>query len=153
MRLAYALLANSAEFTPDGKLYILGGDIDTLYVRELPATQPVLTLAMKLLVPPTECDVEHRLQVSLIDPDEDVGATSTDVTFTPRTQAGHEGRDVGVGLSFLFQQQQFTQAGEYIYRILVDDKEQGSLPLRIVLATLPSPKLELKPTERKAEQE
>jgi len=69
MRLAYAFTANAAEVSPDGKIYILGGDWDRISTASLPVSQPAMALVMKFEVQPTECDQDHELRVELIDMD------------------------------------------------------------------------------------
>ncbi len=42
MQLAYAMTALAAEVTPDGKLWMLGGDFDTLTAQSFPVTHPAI---------------------------------------------------------------------------------------------------------------
>ncbi len=70
MRLSYAFLANAAEFTPaDGRMWVLGGDFDTLAASAFPVTHPVMTLVVKISAQPAECHREHRLRIERIDSD------------------------------------------------------------------------------------
>jgi hypothetical protein len=153
MKIAYALLANSAEFSADGKLYMLGGDIDTLYAPSLPVTQPALTLALKLLAPSVECDVEHRLRVDLAGPEGGLIEPGMDLTFIPRAKLGDESRDVGVGFALVFQRLVFTQFGEHTFRVMIDGQEARSLPLSIAQKALPAPNLDVRPTASDAASE
>jgi len=50
MKIAYAFLADAAQYTPDGRLWMLGGDIDTLFVPDIPITHPL----------PEECYIDWR---------------------------------------------------------------------------------------------
>lgn len=145
MKLVYALLASGAEFTPDGRLWVLGGDIDVLYVQDTPAIQPVLTLVAKLLVPPTECETEHRLRIELTDPDNVRIRPDAELMFAPHIQPEYPDHAVGIGLSFVFQHLQFEQPGDHIFQIFVDDVELGTLPLTIMQTVLPASELEVNP--------
>lgn len=138
MRLAYSFLATSAEFTPhDGRVWVLGGDFDTITAAETPATHPSMALVVKLIVQPTECQREHRLRIELIDSDgvqvhpEIMGA------FTPVVRQDFPHRPVGVGMALTFQQLRLPQYGDYSFHILVDDLELGTLPLYLVRPSQP----------------
>ena len=129
MRLAYAFMAHAAEFTPDGKIYVLGGDFETLRVPVLPAIQPAMTLVVKLEVQPTECQREHRLRVELIDEDGAKLHPEIVLPFTPQVRAEHPHRAVGVGLVIGYQGLQLPKSGGYAFHVLVDDLEAGIVPL------------------------
>jgi uncharacterized protein DUF6941 len=51
MELDYAILADKADRTYDGKLVVVGGDIDSLITTELPAAAQVYVVARLLLQP------------------------------------------------------------------------------------------------------
>ncbi len=138
MRLAYAFIANAAEFTPnDGRLWVLGGDFDTITTVEIPATHPSMTLVVKILAQPTECQREHRLRIELIDSDGVQVHPEITGLFTPLVRQEYPHRPVGVGMALTFLQLRLPQYGDYAFHILVDDLELGTLPLYIVRPTQP----------------
>lgn len=146
MKLMYALLASGAEFTPDGRLWVLGGDIDMFYTQDTPAILPTLTLALKLLVLPRECGIEHQLRIRLTNANNVSIRPDTSLAFTPYIRPEYPHRAIGVGLSFAFQQVQFEHLGEYTFHILIDSVELGTLSLTITPTALPAPRLAVRPT-------
>ncbi|MGI8549917.1 MAG: DUF6941 family protein [Dehalococcoidia bacterium] len=129
MQLAYAFPSSAAEFSSDGKVYVLGGDFDTLRVPGFPATQPSLALVVKLHVQPMECYREHRLRIDLIDDDGARVYPEIGLPFTPQTSPNYPHRRVGVGLVITLQGLTFPRPGGYAFHILVDDLEIGTVPL------------------------
>lgn len=153
MKLAYAMLADSAQFTPDGRLWMLGGDIDTIYARTLPARHPVLTVVFKVLFTPEECEKEHTVRITLTNPE---GATITPdeaLSFVPHASPERPGEDVGVGLPAVILGPEFHLLGTHVCHIWVDDQEVSQLPLRIVPAPpqVPSKKLDVRESEQHEE--
>ena len=84
MRLVYAFPADAAQFTEDGKLWILGGDFDAIRVREFPFKQPALALVVKIALLPDECEQDHRIRVLLIGPERQELADVSTTTAPPR---------------------------------------------------------------------
>lgn len=56
MELDYAILAEKADRTQDGKLVVLGGDIDSVTITTLPAVFPVSLVARIFLRPDEELE-------------------------------------------------------------------------------------------------
>jgi hypothetical protein len=67
MRVAYAFLADAALGHPDGKTYVLGGGIDTLFGPAFPLVVSPLTMVIKAEFEPHECDSPHLIEVQLMD--------------------------------------------------------------------------------------
>lgn len=67
MELDYALLADRADRTHDGKLVVVGGDIDTLIVSELPSSAQIYLVA-RLLLSPSEPAEGHTFTVEAQSP-------------------------------------------------------------------------------------
>lgn len=134
MQLAYAFLANSAEFTPDGRLWVLGGDFDTIMVPAFPVTHPYLTLIVKVLAQPMECGREHQLRIALIDSD---GSNLHEIHahFTPEKRPDFPHRGVGIGMALNLAALHFQSQGDYAFHILVDNLELGSVSLHLVGAS------------------
>lgn len=67
MQVRLAALADYAATTEHGKL-IIAGVMDTVIVRELPATHPSMALAVRMVAEPGEAR-SHMLTMRLVDPD------------------------------------------------------------------------------------
>jgi hypothetical protein len=68
MEVAFAFLANFGEITPDGRLNVIGGDIDALNSDEVPFTFPLLCFVAKLLFDPEELGRELEIATEIVDP-------------------------------------------------------------------------------------
>lgn len=131
MQLPYAFLADAAQFT-NGKLYVLGGDIDTIFAPAFPSMHVSSVLVIKLLVQPAECGREHRLRVEFIDSDGGQVVPELVVPFTPVVRPDQPHRPVGVGLTLQLQALPLPHPGDYAFHILVDDFEMGAVQLLVV---------------------
>jgi hypothetical protein len=63
VELDFAVLADSVEARPDGKLDILGAGFDTVFASAVPARHPRLILALRILLSRTDTEAPHRLDV------------------------------------------------------------------------------------------
>jgi hypothetical protein len=131
MRLFYAITADAAQFTPDGRLWVLGGDFDTIYSPQFPAVHSAMTLAVKLLATPRESEREHQLRVELVDADGQPFQEPFVLPFTPHINAAYPHREVGIGLTLNYQNLRFDRPGDFGFHILVDGLEIGTLPLYV----------------------
>ncbi len=131
MQLAYAFTANAAEVTPDNKLWVLGGDFDTITASQFPAVHLAMALVVKLLVPAMECNLAHELRVDLIDSDGHA-VQPVAVTFNAQPNSERPGRDVAVSMVLNFQRLEFQRPGDYAFAISVDGHGLGSIPLNLV---------------------
>jgi hypothetical protein len=131
MQLAFALLADLAEITSEGKIAMLGGDIDTIKTQMFPAVHPRLSLVVKLNVKPAECNREHQFQVEVLNPAGELITPEIKSAFIPRP-----GEDKDRPLKYIFVLSfpllLLSTSGTYIFRLLVNDEELGTLPLYVV---------------------
>src|SRR5262245_53605450 len=67
MRVEYAILADAATLTHDGKLVLVGGDIDSVTVHELPALVQ-LFLAVRLVADAGDDKDEHTYGLECVGP-------------------------------------------------------------------------------------
>ncbi len=117
MGLSYAFLANAAEFTPgDGRMWVLGGDFDTLAASAFPVTHPVMTLVVKISAQPAECHREHRLRIELID-SEGAQIQEIQARFTPEVRPQYPDRSVGIGVAMNFQGITFPRPSNCLFHI------------------------------------
>ena len=86
MQLTAALLADAAVATPEGKLYIHGGGIDTLFVARVPAVHAALAVAVTVLFEASDAGQPVDLSIAL------VGPTDTQLMVTRAQSSGVEFR-------------------------------------------------------------
>src|SRR5829696_4797180 len=70
MEIEYALLANAAEMSSDGKLYLMGADISHVYGPTFPLVLPSIALVVKVTFGPEEYGKLQRLSAGFFAPDE-----------------------------------------------------------------------------------
>jgi hypothetical protein len=117
-----ALLADSVQAVR-GKLYVLGGGWDTLWVRSVPARHPSLAIGLRIRVPVSWNGEAFTLSVELQDAD---GASllAQPLTHTvnlPPRRPDSRATDLGLVRSFTFNNLIFQREGMYSFVILVDD--------------------------------
>ena len=128
MQLAYALLAQSAEFSRDGKLYVLGGDFDTIWANSFPAAHPFMCVVVKLVASPEDLGQEHGLTVRLVAPE---GNLIAQATIPVRLPADAVHRQPKVGLLANILGATFAAPGPHVVVLEVDGNEVGRLPLHV----------------------
>ena|ERR1035437_2221363 len=131
MKINYALLADLAQATPDGKVNILGGGIDQLMAPEFPIVQPVLTLVARIEVAASECDKDHRFQVLFWDQDGNQLPPTVDGHFTAQRNPVNPAGISNIQLAIMMSQVAIPRAGDYSFRIMLDDREEANLPLLV----------------------
>lgn len=122
-----ALLADAVQAVR-GKLFVLGGGWDTLWVRTFPARHPSMAIGLRLRVPSSWGADMLKLSVELQDAD---GAPllSQPLSHQVRlpTQAQSAATDFGVIRSFTFNNLLFAREGSYSFVISVDDEPVSRL--------------------------
>jgi hypothetical protein len=133
MKVAVALLADSAIANQsDGKLYVLGGGIDTVSFDRFPAQLPALSLALKLEFQPQECGRKHTVEVHAIDEEGTPIAPTLNHQFVPQRNQLDPTLPSGAQVVINFQQLPLPKPSQNAFSILIDGMEVESLPLRVV---------------------
>ena len=133
MDLDFAFLADAADVS-SGKLYVMGGAFDTIYVAAVPAVHPLLAVVLRLLLGPMDIDRKHKLEVILHDADGRVIASAPGELMVPKSPDSPAGWRQAVLLPLRFFNTPFQKAGHYLIEILIDDARIKSIPLRVMLA-------------------
>jgi hypothetical protein len=129
MNLAYAFLAHSADFSSDGKLYVIGGDFDTIRAGSFPAMHPFMVVVVKLVASPSDFGHEHKLVVRLVTPD-GTQLVEAEIPVQLPADAGH--REPKVGLLANLLGATFAAPGDHAVVVEVDGKEMCRLPLHVI---------------------
>lgn len=119
-----ALLADSVQAVR-GKLFVLGGGWDTLWVRRFPARHPSLAIGLRLRIPVSWGSDFIKLTVELQDQDGQ-GLLPQPLSHEIRLPANRAhppgATDVGLIRSFTFNNLRFEREGAYSFVISVDDE-------------------------------
>ncbi|MBI3292954.1 MAG: hypothetical protein HYZ73_09155 [Elusimicrobia bacterium] len=131
MEVEFALLADFVQATSDGKLTVVGGNIDTLWAGTEPIQHPVLGFAVKFLLSPAEVGRVHEVEILLIN-DDGVRITRIPGSLqTQRPEQGLRGRRPGALLTMNFHSLQFPRFGNYQFDIMVNNTSLKQVPLRV----------------------
>ena len=124
-----ALLADAVQAVR-GKLFILGGGWDTLWVQKFPARHHHLPIGIRLRVPVSWAGDEIRLAVELQDADGRPmlpRALAHDIRLPGNGQHVPNATDFGLIRSFTFNNLMFQSEGPYSFVISVDDEPVSRL--------------------------
>lgn len=112
-----------------GKLFILGGGWDTLWVGRFPARHPTLAIGLRLRVPVSWASDRLRLSVELQDADGRglLPEALTHEIRLPSTPRQTGATDFGLVRSFTFNNLVFHSEGSYSFVISVDDEPVSRL--------------------------
>ncbi len=119
-----ALLADSVQAVR-GKLFVLGGGWDTLWVRRFPARHPSLAIGLRLRIPVSWDSDRISLAVELQDEDGKgllPSALSHEIKLPPNRVHPAGATDIGLIRSFTFNNLRFEHEGDYSFVISVDEE-------------------------------
>lgn len=129
MRIAYAFLADTALGHPDGKMYVLGGGIDTVFSPTFPFLAQPLSIVLKAEFAPEETDTPHLVEVQLLNSEGTALIPSMKTQVLPQRHSKWAERAVGVQLVLGLAGLRFVRPENCQFRVLLDGIEQVSLPL------------------------
>ena len=124
-----ALLADAVQAVR-GKLFILGGGWDTLWVQKVPARHPSLAIGLRLRVPVSWVKDSLNLSVELQDVDGHPllpHPLTNDIKLPQNPQHPPNATDFGLIRSFTFNNLMFQQEGPYSFVISVDEEPVSRL--------------------------
>jgi hypothetical protein len=135
VRIDCALLCDAVTVR-EGLLHMLGGGVTRVHRRGYPAALSPLSLAVRILVHPTEIDRTHQLEVRLQDADGKEVA-KVDVQFGVADPGSVEpGEELSVPLPLTMPSQiALPHAGRYSFEFLIDGIHQLSVPFSATLST------------------
>lgn len=135
MRVDCALLCDAVTIR-EGLLHILGGGITRANRVSFPAPLN-MSLALRIMVHPTETQDAHKIQVRLMNEDgADVAQIDGEFQHSdPSAKDLALGEESAMALQIGFNLA-LPKAGAYSFEILIDGVHQTSVPFRAVLVTI-----------------
>jgi len=130
MKIDFAFLADAAEESK-GKLYVVGGAIDTIWTQSVPAVHPRISLALRLLISPGELGRSHQLEISLMDGDGKRVAAVKGQFEPDKNQNLSAGWEQGMLLVLNVPNLQFQKFGDYQFDIMCNNSSLKTVPLRV----------------------
>lgn len=135
MQVNIAILADFVQ-VENGKLYISGGGIDTLFAKAVPVRHPTLGVAFRLTLSPAELGRTHELEILLVNADG--GRIATVKAKIPAERPVQTtGWPVTVPLAINFAQIEFPTFGDYQFELMVNNSSINTIPFRVVQAPAP----------------
>lgn len=127
MDVTFAVLADYANVSRDGKLNVMG-IFDRVFARQLPSRFPPMQLVVRLEAAPSELEAEHTIRVQLSDPD---GRAVFDIngTFTPR--GADPTRSVSVNHVIRLADLPLERTGAHSIAVWVDGERKREVPLTV----------------------
>ena len=131
-RVEFAMVADAVQAV-GGKLNVLGGGWDMLWVGSFPARHPSIGLGLRIQVPWSHVD-EFALSVDLVD--EDGMSLFGGKRFSQRIRVARRpgrpaGSDTGVTRAFTFNNLLFPKPGGYAFPIFVGTTEVARIRFRV----------------------
>lgn len=131
MEVDFAFLADSAEAV-NGKIYVIGGAIDTAWAKQVPFMHPHLTFVLKVIFDVAEIGRKHKLEIQIMDED---GTVITNVGGDLEIPGKSPNLPKGWRQSFVtvlnFQNLNFPKFGNYSFNILVNNSSLKNIPFRV----------------------
>jgi hypothetical protein len=131
METRYIILARYAEFTPDGKLNVIGGDQNQLVAESYPYVHPLMLAAARVVFDREDGGREHDFRSVLAAEDtgetiaEGAYGTIPEFVFPPGVDR------LGTGLILSFRDVIFPKEGRYIVKLMIDGEEIAKVVLRV----------------------
>ena len=118
----FALLADSVQAV-GGKLYVLGGGWDTLFVSGFPARHHSMAIGLRVRVPWSSPPTQIRVGVDLVDAD-GRRLLPNDVSHVVNVgrRDSMDRPDLGILRSFTFNNLTFESPGDYSFVITLDNE-------------------------------
>lgn len=127
MDVAFALLADAANVSREGKLNVLGA-FDRIYGSTFPLTWPRMVLVTRFVVSPAEFGAEKSLEIITMDADGKRLGQATGKMKVPDRQSGRELKINHI----LPMAMRFPAPGQYSIEILVNGEPKAAVPLEVV---------------------
>ncbi len=127
MDVDFALLADAANVSREGKLNILGS-FDRIFGTKFPLTWPRMVLVTRFIVSPAEYGTEKSVDIVTLDADGKKLGTATGKMTVP---SGPGGRQLKIN-HILPMAMTFPVAGQYSIEILVNGETKATVALDVV---------------------
>ncbi|OGO52140.1 MAG: hypothetical protein A2148_12590 [Chloroflexi bacterium RBG_16_68_14] len=127
MEVDFALLADAANISREGKLNILGS-FDRIYGSKFPLTWPRMVLVTRFVASAAEYGAEKTLEIVTLDAD---GKRLGAATGRMKVPAGQSGRQLKLN-HVLPMTMTFPAPGQYSIEILVNGEPKATVPLEVV---------------------
>ncbi|MEX2157888.1 MAG: hypothetical protein WEB04_00610 [Dehalococcoidia bacterium] len=128
MNVVFALLADSANVSLEGKLNILGS-FANIHANTFPVRHPAMQLVIRMEASSVEAGRSKKLEVLLVGPDgAKIGGFEADFDVPPAPQAGER---INMQLIMSMVDTVLPAAGKYAVHVLIDGNEGFVVPISV----------------------
>lgn len=130
MNVVFAVLADAANVSQEGKLNILG-NFANIKAREFPIRHPQMQLVIRMEASPLEAGKEKNIEVTMLAADgQKISSFSANFTVP---QPKNPGEDVQLQTVLYLRDTVFPQPGRYALHVLINGSEEARVPLTLTL--------------------
>lgn len=127
----FAFLADGAEAI-NGKIYVLGGGIDTFWTDKLPFVCPRVSFAMRIIFDVAEIGRTHNLEIQILGEDgANIQTVGGPLAIQQKSPNLPKGWQQGIMTVLNFVNLQFPHFGNYSLNILLNNSNLKSISLRL----------------------
>jgi len=128
MDIVFAVLADAANVSQEGKLNILG-TFGHINASTFPARHPEMQLVVRMEASPAEAGTQKKLEVKVLDEDgQQIGSYQGDFIVPPAAKAGERAQ---MQMVMRLVDTVFPEQGRYQFAILIDDRTEYEVPLNV----------------------
>ena len=135
-------LCDHAVVPPDGKIYIHGAGVHTLYAAQIPGPLRSLYLVVRLSIPWHMLGEPHTVKIQALDLDRKPVSPTDPLITTPfelGRPAGHRpGDESAINICAELNGLTIQQPMTIRFHLLLDDRAIASLPLKVMEMPLPA---------------
>jgi len=135
-------LCDHAVVPPDGKIYIHGAGVHTLYAGQIPGPLRSLYLVVRLSIPWHMLGEPHTVKIQALDLDRKPVSPTDPLITTPfelGRPAGHRpGDESAINICAELNGLTIQQPMTIRFHLLIDDQAIASLPLKVMEMPLPA---------------
>ena len=134
MKVGFAVLADGANISREGKLNILG-IFDSIQVQQFPVTHPQMQLVMRFEADRAEGGRTKKVEVQLMDEDgQKLFVLGGEFTLG----TGQPGETIGSNHILTINMMKFEHPGDYEFQILINGELKAEVPLKLLPFTPPA---------------
>lgn len=128
MNVVFAVLADSANISQEGKLNILG-NFANISATKFPTRHPQMQLVLRMEASPAEVGAEKNIEVTMIDADGERIASFKGEFTVPEPKVA--GEMVQMQTIIGLRDTVFPKAGRYAIHVLINGNEEARVPLTL----------------------
>ena len=131
MEIRYMILARYAEYSPDGKLTLIGGDIEKYVWDEFPVVQPILFAATRLVLNREDTRTSHRFKSMIQNADGETIADGVEGTIHD-LEMPPDMTELGACMILSFAGVVYPKPGWYKMVLSIDDEVAKEVRYRVM---------------------